>query len=179
MSQAGKKEKSFAFYMTVAIILIILLYIITFLLFYAIEPVSINLNGGRPVIDEREYLFEPGMTVEKTFYIENEGSWDVYYKIYFSNVLGELSDVLEIQILHEGRLLYEGTAKSLTKYAVKADDSILESGERRVFTIRFHFPESAGNAAKNATMAFDLCADAVQNRRNPKKVFEIEEGIFK
>ena len=165
--------------MLIATILVILLFIITFMLFYAIEPVSINLNGGRPVIYENEYVFEPGMTVEKPFYIENEGSWDVYYKIYFSNVLGELADVLEIQILNGDELLYEGTAKSLTKYTVKADDNILRSGERRTLTIRIHFPESAGNTAKNATLAFDLCADAVQNKRNPKKVFEKEEGFFK
>ena len=33
--------------------------------------VKINLNDGKPVIQEHEFLFEPGMTVKKDFFIEN------------------------------------------------------------------------------------------------------------
>ena len=49
--------------------------------------IGIDLNGGKPVITADEYLFEPGMTVEKPFYIQNNGTWAVYYKLYFSEVL--------------------------------------------------------------------------------------------
>ncbi len=41
--------------------------------------IDIDLNGGRPVISAEEFLFEPGMTVEKPFYIQNNGTWAVYY----------------------------------------------------------------------------------------------------
>lgn len=41
--------------------------------------VKINLNDGKPVIEEHEFLFEPGMTVKKDFFIENQSTWDVYY----------------------------------------------------------------------------------------------------
>ena len=44
--------------------------------------VKINLNDGKPVINEHEFIFEPGMTVKKDFFIENDSTWDVYYKLY-------------------------------------------------------------------------------------------------
>ncbi|HAY97398.1 MAG TPA: hypothetical protein DCY23_03710, partial [Ruminococcaceae bacterium] len=40
--------------------------------------VKINLNDGKPVIQEHEFIFEPGMTVKKDFFIENDSSCDVY-----------------------------------------------------------------------------------------------------
>ena len=43
--------------------------------------VSINLNDGKPVINEHEFLFEPGMTVQKDFFIQNQSTWDVYYRL--------------------------------------------------------------------------------------------------
>ena len=33
--------------------------------------IQINLNDGKPVIDEHEFLFEPGITVQKEFFVEN------------------------------------------------------------------------------------------------------------
>ena len=48
--------------------------------------VKINLNDGEPVIQQHEFLFEPGMTVEKDFFIQNQSTGDVYYKLYFDNV---------------------------------------------------------------------------------------------
>mgnify|MGYP002597958708 CR=1 FL=1 len=60
--------------------------------------VKINLNDGRPVIEEHEFLFEPGMTVEKKFFLENQSSWDVYYRLYLDNVEGGLADVLDVAI---------------------------------------------------------------------------------
>lgn len=53
--------------------------------------IEINLNDGNPVIEEDEFLFEPGATVEKNFFIENTGTWDVYYKVYMENLEGGLA----------------------------------------------------------------------------------------
>ena len=39
--------------------------------------IGIDLNGSTPVTTADEYLFEPGMTVEKPFYIKNNGTWAV------------------------------------------------------------------------------------------------------
>ena len=41
------------------------------------------------------------MTVEKSFYIQNNGTWAVYYKLYFNQVEGNLGHVLHVTILNE------------------------------------------------------------------------------
>ena len=96
--------------------------------------IDINLNDGKPIITADEFLFEPGMTVKKDFFIENDGTWDVYYKLYFENVSGGLSDVLQIRIQDGDRVLFEGTAESLSRKNVIAADDVLKIGERRTLT---------------------------------------------
>lgn len=136
--------------------------------------VEVDLNGGKPVIEEHEFLFEPGMTVKKRFYVRNNSSWDVYYRLYFDRVSGGLADVLEITVADADTdaVLYQGTASGLNREAVQAAESALTVGETRWFTITFHFPETAGNTAQNLTLTFDLCADAVQTKNNPDRVFD-------
>ena len=75
--------------------------------------VKINLNDGAPVIREEEFLFEAGMTVKKDFFIENDSSCEVYYKLYFDQVSGGLADVLDITIRDGAQALYSGTAREL------------------------------------------------------------------
>ena len=48
---------------------------------FGTAEVKINLNDGQPLIRENDLLFEPGMTVKKDFFIENQSTLDVYYKI--------------------------------------------------------------------------------------------------
>lgn len=134
--------------------------------------VKINLNDGKPVINEHEFIFEPGMTVKKDFFIENQSTWDVYYKIYLNNVMGGLADVLEITIKYGDKLLFSGVASELGRLDVGAADDILRVNERRMLTVYFHFPEEEGNSAQNLTLAFDMCADAVQTKNNPDKQFD-------
>ena len=96
------------------IVLAVCLCITTFALVYAsvsVEnnlfhtgEVKINLNDGKPVIQEHEFLFEPGMTVAKDFFIENDSTWDVFYRLYLDNVTGGLSDVLTCRP-ERGRLI--------------------------------------------------------------------------
>ena len=107
------------------IILAVCLCITTFALVYASVSVEnnlfhtggvkINLNDGKPVIREHEFLFEPGMTVVKDFFIENDSTWDVYYRLYLDNVSGGLSRVLTVTIKDGDKTLYSGTANELTK----------------------------------------------------------------
>ena len=166
----------------ILIILSIALCITTFALVYSTISVEnnifktgsiqINLNDGKPVIEEHEFQFEPGMTVEKEFFIENQSTWSVYYKIYFDNVAGDLADVLEITISDGDKVLYQGTASHLNKNSVSAADDELGLDERRTLTVSFHFPEGAGNVAQNQILAFDLCAEAVQTKNNPNREFD-------
>ena len=90
MSEKSIQKKIKAQIITI-IVLLLCLIITTFALVYStltLEDnyfktglVDINLNDGKPVISEHEFLFEPGMTVKKDFFIENNSTWSVYYKL--------------------------------------------------------------------------------------------------
>ena len=163
------------------IILAICLAVTTFALVYATVSVEnnlfrtgevkINLNDGEPVIREHEFIFEPGMTVIKDFFIENESTWDVYYKIYFDDVSGGLADVLEVTIKDGDKTLYSGTANELTRQNVIAADDTLKIGQRRNLTVVFHYPESSGNDTQNLDLTFTMCAEATQTKNNPNRLF--------
>ena len=164
------------------IVLAICLCITTFALVYASVSVEnnlfhtgvvkINLNNGEPVIREHEFLFEPGMTVEKEFFIENESTWDVYYRIYLDNVSGGLADVLTVTIRDGEKILYTGTASELTRQNVIAADDTLKIGQRRSLTVIFHYPEDRGNDTQNLDLTFTMCAEATQTKNNPNKLFD-------
>ena len=174
--------KKLTFSIAAAIALAVSLCITTYALFYATVTVegnyfrtgsvSIDLNGGKHVIEAHEYLFEPGMTVEKPFYIENRSTWAVYYRIYFANIEGGLADVLDITILDGDKVLFAGKASALIRENVAAADDLLLIGERRDLTIRFHYPEDSTNETRNWELKFDLCADAEQEKNNPGRAFD-------
>ncbi len=134
--------------------------------------VKINLNDGKPVIEEHEFLFEPGMTVKKDFFIENQSTWDVYYKLYFIDVEGGLADVLEVTVKDGEKVLYKGKANALTKENVGAANDILKLNERRELTVFFHFPEEARNQTQALWLTFSMQADAVQTKNNPNRLFD-------
>ncbi len=134
--------------------------------------VQINLNDGKAVIEEGEFLFEPGMTVKKDFFILNESSCEVYYRLYFQNVNGGLADVLQVKICDGDKVLFEGTPQELTRENVAAADDVLGVTELRDLQIYFHFPEEAGNEAQDLFLTFDFAAEAVQTQNNPNKEFD-------
>lgn len=164
------------------VVLSICLCITTFALVYSMVEVEnnlfhtgtikLNLNDGKPVIEEHEFLFEPGMTVEKEFFLENQSTWDVYYRLYFSDIEGGLADVLEVSIRDSEKILFDGKIADMTKDKVGAADDILKLNERRNLTISFHFPEKAGNEAQSLYLTFTISADAVQTKNNPNKLFD-------
>lgn len=133
--------------------------------------VELNLNDGKPVIHENEFIFEPGMTVEKEFFIENGSMCSVYYKLYFAGVTGGLADVLELTVRDGDRVLYKGTANELTQANAAAADDILQMKERKNLTLAFHFPEDRANEAQNLELTFTMCAEATQTKNNPNKLF--------
>lgn len=137
--------------------------------------IKINLNDGHSIIGDGEFLLEPGMTVKKDFFIKNESTFDVYYKLYFNNVSGGLADVLEITIKDGDKVLFHGTPAELNRADTAAADDILRVNDRRDLIIYFYFPDETGNSAQNKTLIFDFCADAVQTKNNPNKLFDSEE----
>ena len=133
--------------------------------------VDINLNDGKPVISEHEFLFEPGMTVKKDFFIENNSTWSVYYKLYFDHVDGGLADVLEITVKDGDNTLCSGTAASLSRENSAVCDDVLSVSQKKNLSIYFHYPEGAGNKTQDQTPTFDFCADGVQTKTIRKNLF--------
>lgn len=164
------------------VVLAVCLAVTTFALVYASVSVNnnlfqtgevhINLNDGKPIIRESEFLFEPGMTVNKGFFVKNESSCDIYYRVYFDNISGGLADVLEVTIRDGEKTLYSGKASELTRKNVIAADDLLKIDEKRTLTASFHFPEESGNEAQNLSMSFTLCAEATQTKNNPNRLFD-------
>ena len=182
MSDKTKTAKKLTGSVAAIVVLAVCLCITTFALVYSTVAVDhnlfqtgtikINLNDGKPVVEEHEFLFEPGMTVEKDFFLENQGTWDAYYKLYFENVEGGLADVLDVAIRDGDAVLFQGKVSDVTKEQVGAADDILRLKERRDLTISFHFPEETGNSGQNLYLSFDLKADAVQTKNNSNKLFD-------
>lgn len=177
------KKKKLSISVAAMVMLCLCLCITSFALAYAVIKVDdnrfqtggigIDLNHGEPVITADEFLFEPGMTVEKSFYIQNNGTWAVYYKLYFNQVEGNLGHVLDVTILNEeGEVLLSGKLADLTKGKTPAIESALEVGQRQDLTIRFHFPETAGNSMQSGSLTFELSAIAVQTKNNKGMEFE-------
>lgn len=132
--------------------------------------VSINLNDGNAVFGGEEFYFSPGNTETKEFFIENKSTCDVYYRVYFGNILGGLADVLEVRIQDGEKILYSGTPAGLTKE--NAAKGMLNIGERKILSLSFYFPKEADDGAQSLGLSFDLCADAVQVKNNPDGLFD-------
>lgn len=133
--------------------------------------VKLNLNDGKPVIEESEFLFEPGMTVFKPFTLANEGSCDVYYRFRFDEVEGKLAEVLEVKLMKGEQVLFNGKMTDLIGTDAPGYEDILRWQETKEFTIWFHFPREIGNEAQNQYLSFNLVADGVQVRNNVYRVF--------
>ena len=94
----------------------------------------------------------------------------MYYKLYFEQVDGSLGDVLDVTVIdNNGTTLLTGKLAAITRENAPSLEDVLEAGERRDLTIRFHFPEEAGNAMQSASLSFDLSAIAVQTKNKPDK----------
>jgi hypothetical protein len=164
------------------IVLVILLCITSFAIILANADVesnifrtgiiSVNLNDGKPVIQANEFVFQPGLSVERDFFIENTGSWDVYYRIYLENVSGDLYDVLQITLRDDDEVLYRGYARDFTRDNVIVTDNALKKGEKRILNMEFHYPQENTNKWDDLTLAFNLRADVVQMKNNDQKEFQ-------
>ena len=136
--------------------------------------VEIELNGGKPIIEEDDEMFkrfEPGMHVVREFDVTNKSTDEVYYSIYLDEVDGKLAEVLELRILDGSLCLCSGTAKEL-EGALDGGVGELREGETKTLEAHFYYPEEAGNEDQGERMEFKLTARAVQKRNNPDKRFD-------
>ena len=140
--------------------------------FFQTGEIKININDGKSVIDAGEFMFEPGATIEKEFFVKNEGTGDVYFKVYFEDIKGELANILNVSLFDGDELLFKGTADKITRNNVLTAEKILTASETRNLRIIFNYPASSGNAGQGCDLSFKLCAEAVQAKNNANKEFE-------
>ncbi len=138
---------------------------------FAAGEIKLNLNDGKPVIETYGYVFEPGLLVQREFFLENNGNMSAFYRIYLEDVAGDLADLLLITIKDGDEVVCSGTANQLRRDTVLPAPSTLQGGERRTLTALFYLPFGVTNEAQNRTLTFTLCADASQTTGNPNQLF--------
>ena len=132
--------------------------------------VELAINDGQPVVDVTDMVYEPGGTYVSEFPIANLGTFDVWYRVYFTDVNGALKDYITVTIKEaDGTVLCKGTMSELSSDKVAV--SSLAAGEKKTLTIEFYFSSEAGNAAQGQSASFNITANATQKQNNPNKDF--------
>ena len=132
--------------------------------------VELTVNDGKPVVDVTDMVYEPGGTYVSEFPIANLGTFDVWYRVYFTDVNGALKDYITVTIKEaDGTVLCKGTMSELSSDKVAV--SSLAAGEKKTLTIEFYFSSEAGNAAQGQSVSFNITANATQKQNNPDKDF--------
>lgn len=128
--------------------------------------VELTVNDGKPVVDVTDMVYEPGGTYTSEFPIANLGSFDVWYRVYLTDVEGELKDDITVTVKEkDGTVLCKGTMNTLT--ADKVMTGTLAAGEEKTLYIEFYFSPDADNSAQGQSVSFHITADATQKKNNP------------
>lgn len=124
-----------------------------------------NDNDDQPVVDMSDILFEPGGTYRSEFPIVNNSTFDVWYRVYLTNVEGALKDDITVTIKDEdGNELCKGPMDELGPDKVKL--STLKANQTKTLTIDFYFSPDADNTVQGQTVSFNITADATQMEHN-------------
>lgn len=139
--------------------------------YFVTGDIKLNLNDGKPVINEDTLFIEPGMTIKRDFFLENISDNDAYFRIYFDNVSGELSEVLNVEIKEDNKVLFTGKVVDLSRDNLEASDEILKANERKDLQLTIYFPKESGNKYQDNKLQFNLVAEGVQVKNNDNKEF--------
>ena len=155
--------------------------------YYQTGTLKVDINGGNPIIEENEFNFEPGMTVVKSFYIENRSTCDVYYRLYLDELKGDLANIIEITITiddddnnssNDTVLFSNVKASNLSKDSINDfikdnPNSVdeLDEGESKSYKIYFHYPSDSNNSGQDKSLSFKLSVEATQSKNNTNKEF--------
>lgn len=128
-----------------------------------------RINDDARIIEERDFLFEPGMTVVKPVYVKNTGTWDAYCKLYFKDIEGDLADILDVTVADKitGDVLYTGKVSGLNSTSKALGVTEIKEKEKREYTVTFHYPEAEGNAGQGKELTFTMEAKAIQTKNSP------------
>jgi len=128
--------------------------------------VELNINDGKPVLDVTDVIYEPGGTYISEFPISNLGTFDVWYRVYFTGVEGALKDYITVIVKEkDGTVLCNGKMSELGSDKVAV--SSLAAGEEKILCIEFYFSPEADNSAQGEAVSFNITANATQKQNNP------------
>ena len=130
--------------------------------------VELTINDGKPVVDVTDMVYEPGGTYVSEFPIANLGTFDVWYRIYFTNVEGALKDHIIVTVKENeenGKVLCSGKMSELS--ADQVEVGTLEANQQKTLTIEFYFSHEADNSAQGQTVSFNITANATQKQHQP------------
>ena len=145
--------------------------------------VNIILNGGKQIITEDDDPIAPGKTVTKQFSLENASTYNVYCRLYFSNVSGALMETITVTISdpESGTVLYHDLMKNLTRDNIASLEPLnpvipfkLEKAAVKYFEISFSMPLNSDTALMGSVGNFDFHAEAVQADNNINQEFNDE-----
>lgn len=132
--------------------------------------VELYVNDGAPIVDSANMVYEPGETYVSEFPITNLSAFDVWYRVYFTDVDGTLSDLINVTVKEpDGTVLCSGVLSDLGKDKVAV--SSLAAGEKKMLSIEFYFSPDAENNAQKQTVTFGVTAHATQMQNNPNQDF--------
>lgn len=104
--------------------------------------------------------FAPAQTAEKEIWVENNGNTDICYRLYLSEVSGELAEFMYVQVRHGEEILFDAPVATFGRNSRTVD--MLRAGERKKLTVSFRFPPYCGNESQNLSLRFTLCAEIVR-----------------
>ena len=100
---------------------------------------AVNLNDGRPLIQEYEFIFAwHNMRVVKDLFVENDSIKEAYYKLYLENIEGKAADGFEITVLSGDEVLYNGLLSDFTREKSNCIGK-LKIGQKNDLRIEFKF----------------------------------------
>ena len=180
--KSSKLIKNQKMILTAAVVIVALLGILLSYVFFSVNAVSekdvrlaqgkfdIVLNDGKPVLGD-DILFEPGMVIRKDFTLENKGTANSFYKIYFSELPQELAERINVSIMDGKQTLVSSSLFEMTKEtAIIMNDNLL-AGEKEVFTLCLELTEEIENVEQGMEYTLDMFVEAAQRENNPEAEF--------
>lgn len=121
----------------------------------------INLNDGKPLIQEHEFLFMPGICCIKDFWIQNDSSWNVECGFYLSEIKGNFDGLLITLKDNDNIIIYSGKVIEFTKDNISYYNKTINMGQRIRLSATFELPAETGSTYKNTNISFVLNCKAL------------------
>ena len=129
--------------------------------------VALEVNNGDSILGVNDIVFEPGATYTTEFPVSNLGTYDIWYRVYFTDVGGKLKDYITVtikEVKEDGELVL-AKAKMSEFTADKVLTSDIVAGKEKNVSIEFYFSPELDE--QGGEVSFSIKVDATQKPNNP------------